>query len=290
MKFGPWLRMRVQLLAHPQFTRNPASAIVRRLLWKAIWSRRAQIRFRTQYGFDVEGSPADIGMGSLYYRGQYEWNELELWQKLLEQPVATVVDVGANIGLYSLVAAAACRRRGNDGVRIVGFEPNPAECGKFRHNVAINGFRKVQVEQVAISDRKGDSRMAVPPPGLGAFGHLLQAGEARDRHDAEVDVATVDLDGWCAAQGLERIDLMKLDVEGHEPAVLAGAEKLLARHAIGALLMEVGHGEWRRSVALLQAHGYAIHAIGDGGRLEAYAEERVGDWCNVVALAPQAQG
>lgn len=290
MRLGPWLRMRVRLLAHPQFYRNPASAIVRRLLWKAIWSRRAQIRFRTQYGFDVEGSPADIGMGSLYYRGQYEWNELELWQKLFEQPVATVLDVGANIGLYSLVAAAACRRRGHDGVRIVGFEPNPAECGKFRHNVAINGFRTVQVEQMAISDRKGSCRMAVPPPGLGAFGHLLQAGEARDRHDAEVDVATVDLDGWCAGQGVERIDLMKLDVEGHELAVLAGAEKLLARHAIGALLMEVGHGEWRRSVALLQAHGYTIHAIGDGGRLEAYAEERVGDWCNVVALAPQAQG
>ena len=286
MKFGSWMRMRLRLLSHPQFYRHPASAIVRRLLWKAIWSRREHIRFQTQYGFSVEGSPSDIGMGSLFYRGQYEWSELELWQRLLEKPVQAVVDIGANIGIYSLVAAQSCRRRGNDGVRIFGFEPNPAECEKFRRNVDLNGFRTVRVEQLAISDRTGSCRMALPPSGLGVFGHLLGAGDARSPRDHEVDVATVDLDSWCADLGLDHVDLMKLDVEGHELQVLVGAERLLSRHAIGALLMEVGHGEWRRSIATLEAHGYSIHAIGEGGCLEPFVDDRVGAWCNVLALAP----
>ncbi|MEI6722202.1 MAG: hypothetical protein WCO67_15670, partial [Betaproteobacteria bacterium] len=126
MKFSAWVRMRLVLLAHPQFYRRPLSAIARRLLWKAVWSRRESVLFRTQYGFEVEGSPADIGIGSLFYRGQYEWGELELWQRLLGRPGLTVVDIGANIGLYSLLAAETFRARGYGDGCIFGFEPNPA--------------------------------------------------------------------------------------------------------------------------------------------------------------------
>lgn len=288
MNFRSWLDMRLGLLTHPQFYRNPIGAIARRLLWKSIWSRRKLIRFRTQYGFIVEGSPLDIGMGSLFYRGRYEWGELVLWRSLMDKTTLTVFDIGANIGIYSLVAAELCRKRGVVGVRIFGFEPNPVECAKFRRNVTINNYHTVQVEQLAVSDTAGSCRMALPPSGLGVFGHLLKAGDPRSTRDQEVDVRTVDLDSWCANLGLQQIDLMKLDVEGHELQVLAGAGRLLARHAIGALLMEVGHGEWRRCIDMLKTRGYSVHAIGPRGGLEAFDEERVGGWCNVLALAPNA--
>ncbi len=289
MKFSAWVRMRLGLFAHPQFYRRPLSAIARRLLWKAVWSRRESVLFRTQYGFEVEGSPADIGIGSLFYRGQYEWGELELWQRLLGRPGLTVVDIGANIGLYSLLAAETSRARGYGDGRIFGFEPNPAECAKFRRNVEINGYGTVRVEQVAVSDRVGICRMALPPEGLGVFGHLISEGDARHARDKEVEVATVDLDGWCAGAGVERIDLLKIDVEGHELQVLEGAAGLLGRKAIGVVLMEVGHGEWRRCVEILRESGFAVHAIGTRGDLDPLDPDNLRGWSNVLALAPGAR-
>lgn len=282
--------MRTGLLIHPQFYGHPISAILRRLMWKLVYSRQRRVRFRTEFGFEVEGGPGDIGMGSLFYRGQYEWAELQLWQKLLDRPALTVVDIGANIGIYSLLAAETARNRGLRDIRIFGFEPNPGECAKFRSNVELNGYLTVEVEQVAVSDRNGSCRMAVPPPGLGVFGHLLSAEDARNPNDLEVEVATVDLDGWCDRRGIRHIDLLKLDVEGHELQVLEGAASLLSRHAISTVLMEVGHGEWRRCVEVLGSGGYAVRAIGARGAMETFDPERVGEWCNILAFSPKGSG
>ncbi|MDJ1175387.1 hypothetical protein [Roseofilum capinflatum] len=91
-----WLNMRIGLLKHPQFYRNPIMALWRRLVWKLYAERQPLLRFETEYGFEIEAQPQDISVGSLFYRGQYEWAELKWWKKLLDRDDMAILDVGAN--------------------------------------------------------------------------------------------------------------------------------------------------------------------------------------------------
>lgn len=283
MKFSDWVRMRVGLLRHPQFHKNPAVAIGRRLMWKLYAQHQPLLKFRTEYGFELEGQPQDIGVGSLFYRGQYEWGELQLWRQLLERKNLVIFDVGANVGLYSLLSAAHCREQGLVGAQIFGFEPNPVECAKFQRNVDLNGYSEIKILPLAISDREGVCRMAIPPAGLGVFGHLLANNDSIASRDEVREVKTIDLDNWCKLHGIEQVDLMKLDVEGHELDVLHGAESLLARQAIHILLMEVGHGRWRESLDKLHHYDYSIHLIERDGSLRPFEEEKLTGWSNIIA-------
>lgn len=285
MKLSNWFKMRKALLMHPQFYSNPVAAMWRRLLWKLHAQHQPLLKFQTEYGFELEGQPQDIGVGSLFYRGQYEWGELKLWRRLLTGSNLVVLDVGANLGLYSLVTAAHCRDHNLVGARIFGFEPNPKECTKFKRNVDLNDYSEINVVQLALSNRAGVCSMAIPANGFGVFGHLLSSNDRIYSEDEVKEVETIDLDSWCKIHGIEQIDLMKLDVEGHELDVLRGAENLLARQAISILLMEIGHGQWRECMDLLRSHGYSIDLICRDGSLQSFEEGKLKGWDNVIAMS-----
>ncbi len=283
MKLSDWLKMRVGLFQHPQFYTNPIAAIRRRLLWKFYGQHQFTLKFMTEYGFQVIAQPQDIGVGSLFYRGQYEWAELQLWRRLLNRPNLTILDVGANIGLYSLVTAAYCRQQSLIGATIFGFEPNPLEFAKFQQNVDLNGYSEIQAFNIAVSGQEGVSQMAIPPNGLGVFGHLLSPHEKVSSQDTITEVKTVNLDNWCKSRDITQIDLMKLDVEGYELEVLKGAENLLSQQSIGVLFMEIGHGLWRESLSLLQDHRYSINLIRRDGSIQPFDDEFLTGWDNIIA-------
>lgn len=285
MNINDWLKMRMGLLKHPQFYRNPVMAIWRRALWRLNAQHQPLLKFTTEYGFDVEAKPQDIGVGSLFYRGRYEWGELELWRQLLDRENMVILDIGANFGLYSLFTAAYCHEKGLDGVKIFGFEPNPNECDKFQRNVDINRYSQIQVAQLAISDSTGVCPMAIPSIGMGVFGHLLTEKSTVNSLDEIMEVKTADLDSWCKMYGIEQVDIVKIDVEGHELAVLQGAENLLNCQAIGCILMEVGQGQWREAIEKLRVCGYSIDFVSDDGSLKPLKEEDIGGWNYVLAQA-----
>lgn len=285
MLFSDWLRMRWGLLTHPQFYRNPLAAIGRRLIWKLYAQRQANLKFLTEYGFFIESEPQHMGIGSLFYRGQYEWAELKLWCQFLDRSNLTIVDIGANFGLYSLATSAYCRKQGLTGVKIYGFEPNVYEYAKFKRNIEINHYSEIQALPLAVSDRAGVCQLAIPPVGLGMLSYLLTDQSPQTEASQVIEVETVSLDLWCEQQGIQQIDLLKLDVEGFELSVLKGAEKLLSTQAIQVLLMEVGHGQWQKTVEQLRHYGYCIELICRDGSLIPLEDANITGWSNVLARA-----
>jgi FkbM family methyltransferase len=164
-----------------------------------------------------------VGM-ALVVNGEYEPQTTRYFKKLVK-PGMRVVDVGANIGYYTLLAQKLVGRRG----KVWSFEPegeNFADlCGNIRLN---NGLGTVMAIQKAVSDRDGRARMYLAKDS-GAHSLVLNWG------GKSVGVETVKLDSIIKG----RVDVVKTDTEGNEVAVLRGAERLLKRNRDIKLFVEL---------------------------------------------------
>lgn len=151
------------------------------------------------------------------------------------KPGATVFDIGANVGAYTLVFAA---RVGPSG-RVIAFEPAPDASQGLRTHLALNGIAgRVEVIEAAMSSAVGRTSFAVHPSG-GASSLVL---ESVDRGRV-IDVATDTLDRFCAAHAVSP-DVLKIDVEGSELDVLRGGRATLARADI-QVFVEFHPAVWR---------------------------------------------
>jgi FkbM family methyltransferase len=164
----------------------------------------------------------------LWVRGHREWRAGEAELAVLSgvwEPGRTFVDVGANLGLY----AHAAKRR---GMRVVAVEPHPQLAGNLRRLLG----RKVTVLPVALSDRPGQASLYLPS----YQGRDLEARSSleitanRGLAQREIKVETTTLD----ALALRDVAVIKIDVEGHELAVLRGGRRLIERDR-PALLVEI---------------------------------------------------
>ncbi len=129
---------------------------------------------------------------------------------------STVIDVGANIGLSTILLARMTER-------VIAFEPSPPNVAFLRRNLERNGITNVEVRAVAASDKPGTLRFHVAQFGAGS--HVVAAGHVSGETMTTVDVPAMALDGT----DFPPIAFIKIDAEGHEPNVLAGAGQLLAR-------------------------------------------------------------
>jgi FkbM family methyltransferase len=156
-----------------------------------------------------------------YYWGysHYERSTVALWLRLLEN-AGTVFDVGANIGMYTLLAAARLKRRGES----YSFEPNPTVYHWLVHNANLNGFGHAHFAQLALSDSDGEGRFFLPKDRAWTNGSLI---EGFTEQMQPFSVETMRLDTYCARADITKIDLIKIDVEGAELKVLTGMGSLL---------------------------------------------------------------
>ncbi|WP_191085672.1 FkbM family methyltransferase [Roseococcus microcysteis] len=139
---------------------------------------------------------------------------------------AVLMDVGANIGLASLAMAQAAPGH----AVLLAIEPNAANAGHLRHNLAANGLPRARVEEMALGARGGEAEFMADARNS-ATGHLVAheaAAAGAGRTVRRVPVQR--LDRLLADHGCERLDVLKVDVEGGEDEVLAGAGDLLARY------------------------------------------------------------
>lgn len=176
---------------------------------------------------------------ALYWRG-YHSRESRLLPGLLG-PESVFVDVGANQGEFTVVAAR-CAHRG----RVVAVEPAPELRAALALNVDLNGFDNVTIVSSALGDRAGTLPLFAQDAVVEGFQNegtaSLWAGHERGRLVAEVSVET--LDALARRLGLARVDLIKIDVEGGERAVIGGGRETLRRFA-PLMLVELSDENFR---------------------------------------------
>jgi FkbM family methyltransferase len=143
-----------------------------------------------------------------------------------------VVDIGANIGYYTILAS---RLAGPDK-RVFSFEPQANVVSKLRRNIEANALSNVDVFPFALSDRSGSSTFNVPSGGAEAYGSMHANG--RFKVAKTVDVETHRLDDVLERLGNPKIGLVKIDAEGAELLILRGATKLLSSPDKPDLILE----------------------------------------------------
>ena len=175
------------------------------------------------------------------FLGGYEPHMTHLFEKLL--PAGGVaVDVGANVGAHTLTLATLVGTQG----RVLAFEPNPATRRKLQVNLSLNALSQVDVFGVALGNTNEQLQLRVPRsdslqasnPGLASL-HALETP-----HDlVNVDVRVFD---EVVGLKLERLDVVKIDVQGYEQAVLEGMKSSLRRFC-PAILFEYEDWAWEKS-------------------------------------------
>jgi len=186
---------------------------------------------RLDKGFRMNLDLADPEQLKVYFYGHYhERYEADLVQRLLGGD-DVFWDIGANVGYFTLVAATALRNRG----QIVAFEPGKNAYARLVSNLALNPYRNIQAFPVAVTDREGEAVLHLLGDIADSSASLYQAGQAQAGQEV---CRTVSLDHFLDSEGLRPPDLVKLDAEGAELAVLQGAQGIIA-HTPPLFLIEM---------------------------------------------------
>jgi FkbM family methyltransferase len=218
---------------HPLSSRKPLSAYWRYARWQV------ESRIRDEVVFDwIEGSrlAARNGMtgatGNIYC-GLHEFVDMAFLLHVL-RPGDLFVDAGANIGSYTVLASAVC------GARSIAIEPDPRTVQSLRRNVDVNDIGdRVTVIEAAVGSIAGTVRFTV---GQDTTNRVADRNDIATR---EVQVRTLD-----EIVGDESPILIKMDVEGYEPLVIAGARATLAKSSLAAVITETADPEIRSVMAI----------------------------------------
>lgn len=174
----------------------------------------------------------------------------------LIRPGDTIFDIGANYGLMSVLFASLVGPYG----RVIGYEPNPQVFKVLKLTVQRNRFENVQLRTCALGEQPDTLRLNVP---IGHAGRasLLDVGE----HVEQVDVPVRRLDDEVAKLGIDRIDLLKIDVEGYELQVFRGGDDMLGRIRPSVILFESNERGMRQVDTpvskLLKSYGYTLFGL-----------------------------
>lgn len=224
---------------------------------------------------------------------RFEHAELEFIVRLL-RPGMTFIDVGANVGLFTLTAGQKLR---GQPAPIFAFEPSSATFAVLEKNLLLNRLTGVRAIRAALSDKTGEAELFINA----AFKDGLNSLHDPSHSDAEVVgrefVRTITLDDFIARESIAQVDVMKVDVEGAELLVFRGAQQLLARPDAPLILYEgftwctAGFGYHPVELMwLLASFGYEIFVLeSDTGRVRRRSPGESYD-AMVVAVKPSHPG
>ena len=227
---------------------NLSAAVVRRLPMGRYRAMNRLCRMKPSPAF-LARMPADLG-GSQFvcdlrdsisrevcFTGRYEAQETALLNATL-RPGMTFVDVGANWGYFTLIAAHLV---GSEG-RVLSLEPDPRLFTRLSECVERNGLSQVSPLQIAAAAEAGTLNLSGYDESSDNFGLSRIAG-ADNASGVEFAIAARPVDDVLAEAGVDSVDLLKMDIEGYEGFALAGMERALREHRIKRIILELHPGQ-----------------------------------------------
>ncbi|MCB9079357.1 MAG: FkbM family methyltransferase [Anaerolineaceae bacterium] len=248
----------IEYLNRPEYFFQPAQ-ILHRILKSRTKSTNELEKVNLPWGVEIEIRPQEVIGHSLWKMGIYDLSMTEvLWR--LTNPGEMAVDVGANIGYTTSILAKQVGQNGS----VVSFEPHPFiyqelnnNVNNWRHDL---GWRYIVTHSLALSSQSGNCDLAIPQDFHVNRGTAYVANSGHQPDTVTVKAQRSTLDSMIQA----RIDILKIDVEGHEFEVLKGARHLLKFHQIRDIVFEEQHDYPSEVTQLLEAYGYIIYRIRKG--------------------------
>jgi FkbM family methyltransferase len=208
----------------------------------------------------------DVVGRKLFLKRYFETCEQGLVSNYLK-PGMTVLDIGAHQGFYTLLASSKVGSRGS----VVAFEPSPREMRRLHINLILNRCHNVSTVKKALNDTAADADFYVCR-GVETGCNSLYPPVVAERTE-KIRIKTTTLDAYLNDASLDRVDFIKIDVEGAELSVLRGAVETLDRYR-PALLCEIadkrteawGHRAWD-IIEYLETRGYRCYFFSPGGDL-----------------------
>lgn len=192
--------------------------------------------------------------------GEYEPMTSLILQRGLK-PGMVVVDIGAHIGHYTLLSAAAVGRRG----QVYSFEPHPANFENLITNIATVGYSNVSAYPYAVADVEGETLLYADPQDSGVHSIYPRTSDAE-----QFRVRVVALAPFLKGLGVLHVDAVKMDIEGAEPLAVEGMKALIETGRVGVLIVEFAPQNLRRGgrepaefLRQLKALGLEMYAIDD---------------------------
>jgi FkbM family methyltransferase len=270
----------VKLFTHPAFVAAPATTVFRTIGLMLATATGRQLNFTlTPAGERLTVTP-NLKFTAVTSYILRDWTEPELrYLHLFLKPGDTFVDVGANIGLFALRAASLVGPNG----RVVAVEPGADALRMLHSNLAVNPqFRQIEVHPIALADKVGTATLH-----HSADGYDPQAFTLLDDGSAGEVVETLTLDELMRRSGNPKVDAIKIDVEGFEPMVLAGALETIRAHR-PKIVFEMNappalrQGNQNQAWDMLAAENYRFQLLVDGRLVDQATAPTI--FGNVIAL------
>ena len=182
------------------------------------------------------------------------------------KPNMTFFDIGANLGLYTVIAGKILNGTG----KVHSFEPSQREFDRLAYNVRINDLNNVKINHLAISDRDGMVELNVCDDIRAAYNSIgvVTHTEAEGFVCRKENVASTTIDSYVLSEKIKKVNLIKIDVEGAESLVLRGAAKLLEIEYAPVLICEFNDNTARGLEStseelwnILTEYGYSLYEL-----------------------------
>jgi FkbM family methyltransferase len=252
---------------------RPSERIYRHLHFKGIFSvplGKSRSFKMKHFGYQVEN---DIFWSGIT-KG-WEKESLKLWLKLCEK-ADVIFDLGANTGIYSLVAKTI-----RPESKVFAFEPVQRIFSKLKENIVLNKFDIVAVEK-AVSDKDGTAIIYDTSSEHVYSVTVNKNMSSSDTKVTEIEIRTITMDTFIRENNIQKLDLIKIDVETHEPEVLAGFSTYLPKFKPTMLIEILSDEVGSRVYGMVKDLGYLYFNIDEKGSIRQVDKITKSDYYNYL--------
>jgi FkbM family methyltransferase len=196
----------------------------------------------TLFGSKIEVHPLEAACRSAYFLGFYE-RETTLWcvNYMQKNDPKVIFDIGANFGYFSYVSKNYC-----PSAVVISFEPDPYNFSWLKRNLNMINAPLFKAENMAISHQRGSVKFIPSNPDNNM--NLWSQIKLDSSSDAtEIEVPSLSIDEYCEDQNIQKVDLIKMDIEGAEGMAVDGMMRGLKQKKYKAILIELHPAQLKKS-------------------------------------------